>query len=200
LDRGPHWTHCSVAPDLTVGSWLVSGDAPLEHPSIRGSGCSIWGARVVPRLLWAFLPAEVATSKHLPSIDVLCRQLMASRPSCLVEELRRAPLHRPTSSMRWDVGATWSRSSGGAMAFGACRSRPSMITARPRGVRSPQFPRGGVRRVGNTSGGIWSRDLTHCQWFPSSAFIAWLSLCNRLGCIARIEWMPSQFPRAPLGH
>jgi hypothetical protein len=66
---------------------------------------------------------------------------MASGLSCLVEELRHAPLCRPTSFRRWDVGAMWSRSSrGGAMAVGSHGSRPSMVAGGPEGSWIPSSP------------------------------------------------------------
>jgi hypothetical protein len=87
---------------------------------------------------------------------------MASRPSCLAEELWRAPSRRPTSSGRWDIKATWSRSDGGAVALGVHGSRPSMTAG---GLERGQIPSSLVRRcawMGGAHGGKWSEDLTRC--------------------------------------
>jgi hypothetical protein len=66
---------------------------------------------------------------------------MASRPSCLTEELRCALPHHPTLSRRWDVGAMWSGSSGGGAAtLDKCGSGPSMMTGGPKGIRIPSSP------------------------------------------------------------
>lgn len=75
------------------------------------------------------------------SLTSLHGRLMVSRPSCLAKELRHAPPCRPVSSGRWDIRATWSRSSrGGAMVLGVHRSRSSMIADGPRGKRIPLSP------------------------------------------------------------
>ena len=66
------------------------------------------------------------------------------------------------------------------MALFACGSKPLMIAGRPGGSRIPHVPRGGVCRVGGVHGGKQSGDLTHCQWFPNSAFTMRPPLCNCL--------------------
>jgi hypothetical protein len=67
----------------------------------------------------------------------------------------RVPLRHPVSSRRWDIGATWSRSGGGAAALGACGSEPSMIAE---GLGGRQIPLSPTRR---RAWGKWSGDLTH---------------------------------------
>jgi hypothetical protein len=133
-----------------VGFWAV------RHPSARRSGnwVALSGELVQPRgRCGASLLVGVAASGHVPYADVLCGRLVSSGPPCLVEELSCAPPRHPTSSERWDVGATWSRSvRGGATALGACGSMPLMIAGGPKESRIPSSP---VRRRARSGWRAW---------------------------------------------
>ena len=62
-------------------------------------------------------------------------------PSCLVEELWRAPLRHPTSSRRWDIGTTWSKfDGGGTTALGAHGFKPLKVASGPEGSQIPSSP------------------------------------------------------------
>jgi hypothetical protein len=141
LERGPRWVHYSAAPDLTPGSWLVLGVHRLVARRL--------GVRLLRPGSWrspqghhgASLSVGVVASRHVPSADVPRRRLMVSGPSCPVEELWCAPSCHPTSSRRWDVRATWSRScGGGAGALSVRGSRSSMIAGGPEGSQIPLSP------------------------------------------------------------
>jgi hypothetical protein len=104
LGKGPCWAHRSAALDPTLGSWLVLGACcPSAHRSgIRLLHLGSWHS---PRgHHGTSLLAGMVASRHIPSADVLCRWLMASRVPCPVEELWHALPRCPSSSRRWDIG------------------------------------------------------------------------------------------------